>query len=145
MAFTVAVLLVLNIIVGAALYRRRVHKSQDPVQNAISAARSKTNQLNKVNLIAFLMTLTCFCEIIPILVILVLRSHNLLRRYDSQIFRNVTLSFTPLMLAFKPYILALVSPKIRKELWEALRCKAQDNRLRDLGVDIKSLRPTAKK
>lgn len=140
--FTVSSLLILNGIIGAALYRKRIHRSQDPVQSAIAAARSKTKQLNKVNLIAFIMTVTSFCEIIPILTMSVLKQYNLFfGHYSSQLFAYVALYFAPIILAGKPYLLPLVSPKIRKELWDLLRCKAKDNRLKELGVNVKALKP----
>lgn len=133
--------IVLNIILGILLYRKKAKLSLDPINSSLSAARQHTNQLNKINLICFLMSVVCFFTNIPPNVSSTLRWAKVFQRMsseDKQIFNHGIMVSFVLLNCTKPILIAIASPKIRREAVLALQCAPENAVVRRLIKSDKS-------
>lgn len=135
----VAIKLVINILLGHLLIQKRKMRKVDPIQNSITTARQYTPQLNRINLIVLLMSIISFLVNIPqnvnqVLFWDVYFRGNLYLLYAVVI--TVTRLFSMLLLAMKVFVIGMVSLKIRKEFWLALKCANENTAFKSLGIEI---------
>lgn len=137
---TLLIQLVLNIILGVLIYRKKQYRESDPIQSSLAAARRYTKQLNRINLIAFIMSLQYILTNVPMLVAPAIYWRSLtLNLIDFGTLKLIVkiIDLTALFLvSSRAYLVGMASPKIRKEAWLALSCASETNQLKQLAIDI---------
>ena len=111
----------------------------DPIQNSIASARQRIDQLNRINLLVFVVSFVSFVLNIPqnMTEVFFWETYFKDKRFITFVsYINTARMFSMLMLALKPYIIGIVSKKIRKEFWLALTCAEEDSALRRRGIEI---------
>lgn len=113
----------------------------DPIQASIAAARQYTKQLNRINLISFMMILQFTLTNIPLLVGPSIYwgsvANGFINYPTAKLIAKIIDIIALFFIASRAYIVALASPKIRREAWLALRCQPDHSRVRQLGIDIR--------
>lgn len=131
--------LIINVTLGYLLIRKKASRKLDPIQNSIAAARQHADQLNKINLIVFLMSINSFLFNIPQNAgqVLFLKSYYFGKHLSLNIGVVFSIRFVSLLLlVLKVVLIGVVSPKIRKEFGLALKCSKTGSAISSRGIEI---------
>ena len=135
---------ILNLVLAALIWRKRKIRLSDPIQTSIAAARQQTKQLNRINLISFMMVLQFLLTNIPVLVAPSIywssAAQGFINFQTAKLIAKIVDIIALFFIASRAYIVGLVSPKIRKEAWLALKCQPETTRAQQLGIDIRPQR-----
>lgn len=138
---TLIIQVLLNIVLGVLMWRKRRFQASSPIQSSLASARRHTKQLNRINLIAFIMSLQYLLTNLPMLVAPSIYWRSLqLNLIDFGTLKLIVKSIDLLALflvASRAFLVCLASPKIRKEAWWALRCKQDSDNIKQFSIDIK--------
>ena len=138
---TLIIQVVLNILLGVFMWRKRRFQASDPIQSSLASARRYTKQLNRINLIAFIMSLQYILTNVPLIVAPSLYwnslRENLIDFATLKLIVKVIDLFALFMLASRAYMVGWASPKIRREAWQALTCAGESSKMKQLAIDIR--------
>lgn len=136
-------MLVLDLCLAVQLIQKRRSGTLDPVNSTVSSARNQSSQLNRINTIAFVMSLCNCLSSIP--GIMFLGSLTLTdNKGDKPTVKGsmaTLIAFqviSNLLMAIKVPAIALVSKKIRREVIKAVRCQDERVRVTSAGIATKT-------
>lgn len=123
------------------MLRKRRFQATNPIQNSLASARRFTKQLNRINLIAFIMSLQYILTNLPMLIApsfyWTSLTRNLINFGTLKLIVTVIDLVALLLVASRAFLVCLASPKIRREAWLALKCESESNDMKQLAIDIR--------
>ncbi|XP_067951199.1 uncharacterized protein [Watersipora subatra] len=141
---TLIIQLLLNIVLGILILKKRQYQASNPVQSSLASARRYAEQLNRINLIAFIMSLQYMLTNIPLMIgpsiyWSYLRDNRISFGTLKLIVTSIDL-FALMMVASRAFVVCWVSPKIRREAKTALTCFRDSDSMTQLAIDIRPKR-----
>jgi len=132
---------VLNVALAALMCKKKKYRVSDPIQSSLATARQHTKQLNRINLLAFIMSVQYMLSNLPQLIApSIYWTYLANNRIDYGTLKLIVkiIDLTSLFLvASRSFIVCMASPKIRREAYLALTCTPETNDLAKFGINIK--------